>query len=111
MGAILTLGMNESTVGQGVMLLASYSLGLGIPFLLTGRAVDRATTLLRRARRYMPAIKMATAVLLIVVGVSAVAWGIHWSIVSGDMKNTVLLFGGSLFFQGLTSVLGIESNS
>jgi cytochrome c-type biogenesis protein len=69
LGAILTLGLNESTVGQGVILLASYSLGLGIPFLLTGLAVDRATTLLRRARRYMPAIKMATAVLLIVVGV------------------------------------------
>ena len=64
LGAILTLGMNESTVGQGVFLLVGYSLGLGIPFLLTGLAVDRATTLLRRARRYMPAIKMTTAVLL-----------------------------------------------
>ena len=45
---------------------------------------------------------------LIVIGVSAMAWGIHWSIVSGDIKNTILLFGGSLFIQGLTSVLGIE---
>ena len=69
LGAILTLGLNESTVGQGVILLVSYSLGLGIPFLLTGLAVDRATTLLRRARRYMSAIKMATAVLLILIGV------------------------------------------
>jgi cytochrome c-type biogenesis protein len=69
LGAILTLGLNESTVGQGVILLVSYSLGLGIPFLLTGLAVDRATTLLRRARQYMPAIKVTTAVLLIVVGV------------------------------------------
>ena len=68
LGAILTLGMSESTVGQGVFLLIGYSLGLGIPFLLTGLAVDRATTLLRRARRYMPAIKMTTAVLLVAIG-------------------------------------------
>jgi hypothetical protein len=46
---------------------------------------------------------------LVIVGVSALAWGIHWSIVSGDMKNTILLFGGSLFAQGLTSILGMEA--
>jgi cytochrome c-type biogenesis protein len=69
LGAILTLGLNENTVGRGVFLLVGYSLGLGIPFLLTGLAVDRATALLRRVRRYMPAIKAATAILLIVIGV------------------------------------------
>lgn len=47
---------------------------------------------------------------LVIAGVSGVAWGIHWSIISGDIKNTVLLFGCSLFMQGLTSVLGIETN-
>ena len=46
---------------------------------------------------------------LVIVGVSVLAWGIHWSIISGDMKNTILLFGGSLFIQGLTSILGMES--
>jgi hypothetical protein len=46
---------------------------------------------------------------LVIVGVAALAWGIHWSITSGDMKNTILLFGGSLFIQGLTSILGIET--
>jgi cytochrome c-type biogenesis protein len=68
LGAILTLGLNENTVGQGVFLLIGYSLGLGIPFLLTGLAVDRATTLLRRARRYLGAIKTTTAILLILIG-------------------------------------------
>jgi cytochrome c-type biogenesis protein len=68
LGAILTLGLNEQTVGQSVFLLVGYSLGLGIPFLLTGLAVDRATTLLRRMRRYMPAVKGITAMLLITIG-------------------------------------------
>ncbi len=52
---------------------------------------------------------MLSGLFLVIIGVSALALGIHWSIVSGDMKNTVLLFGGSLFLQGLTSVLGMEA--
>ena len=52
---------------------------------------------------------LLSGLFLVIIGVSAVAWGIHWSIVSGDLKKTVLLFGGSLFIQGLTSVLGMMS--
>ena len=51
-----------------------------------------------------------SGLILVIVGVSAVAWGIHWSIISGDIKNTVLFFGGSLFVQGLTSILGVETD-
>ncbi len=69
LGAILTLGFQESTVAQGGFLLVGYSLGLGIPFLLTGLAVDRATLLLRNLRRFMPAIKMITGGLLVLIGV------------------------------------------
>ena len=50
-----------------------------------------------------------SGLILVVAGVSAMAWGIHWSIISGDIKNTVLFFGGSLFVQGLTSILGVET--
>jgi hypothetical protein len=52
---------------------------------------------------------LLSGLFLIILGLSVFAWGIHWSIVSGDMKNTVLLVGGCLFVQGLTSVLGIET--
>jgi hypothetical protein len=45
--------------------------------------------------------------LLVIIGVSVVAYGIHWSIISGDIKNTVLVVGSSFFLHGLTSVLGI----
>lgn len=53
---------------------------------------------------------LLSGLLLIIIGVSTFAFGVHWSIVSGNMKNTVLLFGGSIFIQGLTSVLGMETN-
>lgn len=52
---------------------------------------------------------LLSGLFLVIIGVSAFAFGVHWSIVSGDMKNTVLLFGGSLFVQGLTSILGMET--
>ncbi len=52
---------------------------------------------------------LLSGLLLVIIGVSAFAFGIHWSIVSGNIKLTVLLFGGSLFIQGLTSVLGMET--
>ena len=52
---------------------------------------------------------LLNGLLIVIVGVSALAWGIHWSIISGDMKNSILLFGGSLFAQGLTSILGMEA--
>jgi hypothetical protein len=53
---------------------------------------------------------LLSGLVLVIMGISTFAWGIHWSIVSGDMKNTVLLVGGSLFIQGLTSILGLETN-
>lgn len=52
---------------------------------------------------------LLNGLLLVIIGISALAWGIHWSIISGDMKNTILLFGGSLFAQGLTSIFGMEA--
>ena len=52
---------------------------------------------------------LMSGLILVIASISAVAWGIHWSIVSGDAKNAVLLFGGSLFAQGLTFILGIET--
>lgn len=68
LGAILTLSANQATMGQGALLLLAYSLGLGIPFLLVGLGIDRATRTLRRVQRYMPAVKWVTGVLLILVG-------------------------------------------
>ena len=40
LGAILTVGAASATVGQGIALLAIYSLGLGIPFLLAAIMVS-----------------------------------------------------------------------
>lgn len=69
LGAILTLGLQESTLAQGGLLLVGYCLGLGVPFLLTGLAVDRALLVLHRLQRYLLAIKLITGLLLVWLGV------------------------------------------
>lgn len=69
LAAILMLAGSLDTVGQGVLHLAVYSLGLGIPFLLIGLAFDRLAVPLRRAGRYLGIISVVSGALLAAVGV------------------------------------------
>lgn len=68
LGAILALSVNQETAGRAMLLLAVYSLGLGIPFLLVGLAVDRMGAWLRRLHRYLRPIQIATGVLILIFG-------------------------------------------
>jgi cytochrome c-type biogenesis protein len=68
LGAILTLGMSGQTSGQAMLLSTGYSLGLGLPFLVLGLMVDRATSVVRRLRRYVRTIEIVSGVLLIGMG-------------------------------------------
>ncbi len=91
-GGILALGANQGTVVQAALLLTVYSVGLGLPFLAVGLAVDRAALLLRRLHRHMRAIQTITGVVLVVFGVLLFMnwlpvlgawmgqWGIGWDL-------------------------------
>ena len=48
---------------------------------------------------------------LILLGVSSAMWGVHLSIISGDVKNVMILFGGSMVLQGIASVVGLAQDS
>lgn len=67
--AILALGTSQETVGQSVGLLAVYSAGLGLPFLLVALAVERATALLQRLQRYLRVIQIVIGILIVLFGV------------------------------------------
>lgn len=68
LGAILTLSAASSSVARGTYLLLVYSLGLGVPFIITGMAVVPITRFLRRIRGIMPLIEISTGALVIFVG-------------------------------------------
>ena len=66
---ILVLASTLETVGQGILLLTVYSLGLGIPFLLVGLAFAPVSKALRRANRYLGIIAAVSGVLLALMGI------------------------------------------
>lgn len=68
LGAILTLGFNQGNAWQAMFLSSGYAIGLGIPFLIIGFGMDRAFELVRRLRRYMRPIQLASGWLMIIIG-------------------------------------------
>jgi cytochrome c-type biogenesis protein len=72
LGAILTLSV-DSAGALRVFLLAAYTFGLGLPFVLVALLADRMTPLLRFLRRNMRAVELISGILLIVVGVLLIA--------------------------------------
>lgn len=68
LGGILTLAASTGTVSQGVLLLAFYSAGLAIPFLLASLAFSWFLSTFARFRRFIPWIERASGALLILVG-------------------------------------------
>jgi cytochrome c-type biogenesis protein len=69
LAGILILASQLDTVGQGILLLVAYTLGLGIPFLLVGLAFGPLSRWLRRMNRYLGALSVVSGVLLVVMGV------------------------------------------
>ena len=68
LGSILIYASTTGNVLSGVLLLSSYSLGLGIPFLISSIAFTSFLSTLSRIRHYLPAITTASGVLLITIG-------------------------------------------
>ncbi len=68
LGSILGLAATRETVGQGMSLLFVYSMGLGIPFVLTGFAVSKFMRFFLRYKKYIRAGEIAAGVLLIAIG-------------------------------------------
>lgn len=67
-GAILTLAANGGSVSQAGSMLLAYSLGLGIPFIMTALLLDSAQGTLRRLNRHMRTIKLVSGSFLVLIG-------------------------------------------
>lgn len=68
LGAILTLGLSQQTVGQSMVLSGVYALGLGLPFLAIGLGLDRAAQFVRRFRKHTHTVEIITGLFLILIG-------------------------------------------
>ena len=69
LGGILTMASTQQDLARGAGLLAVYSAGLAVPFLVTAWAVESFFEWFKSFRRYLPFVQKASGGLLIVVGV------------------------------------------
>jgi cytochrome c-type biogenesis protein len=69
LGAILTAASVQGTVGEGALLLACYSAGLAVPFLLTAVAFTRATAAFRWLRDRWTIVTAVSGLVLIAMGI------------------------------------------
>jgi cytochrome c-type biogenesis protein len=69
LAAILTLSAAGPGAAEGAVLLAAYSLGLGVPFLLFGLIFTRALGVIRLLQRHWRAVSVTSAALLVTFGV------------------------------------------
>ena len=75
LGAILSMAAQESSVSRGMLLMALYAIGLGIPFLLAAIFIRRFMGVMTRFKRHMGMIEKAMGVLLLAVGVLLITGG------------------------------------
>ena len=82
LAAILAVAASEETVTRGALMLAVYSLGLGIPFLLAAFAVESFAAFLARFRAHLGLVEKAMGGLLVLTGVAfltgAVTQASYW---------------------------------
>ena len=69
LASILVVAASSGQVGQGVGLLSVYSLGLGIPFLLSGLLFHQFLAAFKRFRKHIRLVEIGTGVMLIAVGI------------------------------------------
>lgn len=69
LAAILGMAGGQESVQQGIALLAFYSMGLGVPFLIAGLAINVFFGFFTRIRRHLRKIEMVSGVLLVLVGI------------------------------------------
>jgi cytochrome c-type biogenesis protein len=69
LGSILTYAATQADVSRGVLLLAAYSLGLAVPFVLAAVAIERFVAVFQRMRSGMVWVSRISGALLVVVAV------------------------------------------
>jgi cytochrome c-type biogenesis protein len=77
LAAILAVAASEQTVTKGASLLAVYSLGLGIPFMVAAFAIEPFAAFLSRFRNYLHRVEQAMGALLVLTGIAFLTGSIN----------------------------------
>ncbi len=84
LAGVLAIASSQDTVVKGVLLLAVYSAGLAVPFLLTSLGVERFLAFYSRFRRHLHTVEVVSGVFLVIVG--ALILTRHFTILSSYLS-------------------------
>jgi len=70
LGSILTLAAIEANINKSIFLLSSYSLGLAIPFIISGVLIDKFLYFSKNFRKYLSAITKIGGTILLLTGIA-----------------------------------------
>lgn len=80
LASALAVSMTSSHYLESVMMLVMYSLGLGIPFILSAMLIEESKQLFNQLKKYMRQIQIVSAILLILFGISVATGYIYYLI-------------------------------
>jgi cytochrome c-type biogenesis protein len=83
LAGVLAVAATRETIGQGIMLLAFYSAGLALPFLLTALFIGRFLRFYKNFRKYMHMVEVFSGVLLLLIG--ALVFGNQLTVISNHL--------------------------
>lgn len=69
LGSVLAMAMETNTVGRGMVLLTFYSLGLGIPFILSAIAISAFLSSFSWLKKYLRTIQITSGIILVIMGI------------------------------------------
>jgi len=70
LGSILTLAAIEENTGKSILLLSFYSLGLAIPFIISGILIDKFLSFSKSFKKYMAIITKTGGTILLLTGIA-----------------------------------------
>ena len=70
LGSIITLATLEENISKGIILLTSYSLGLAIPFIISGVLIDKFLLFSKNLKKYISIITKVGGTILLLTGIA-----------------------------------------
>jgi cytochrome c-type biogenesis protein len=89
---VLALAANSDTIARGVLLLAVYSAGLAIPFLLAALGIVQFLKFYQRFRKYLHAVELFSGILLLFVGGLVFLNKLAWLVQKLSFLNSIALW-------------------
>ena len=78
LSAVITVAGSTASLGRGIALLFTYSMGLGIPFLLAAVAIGPFLGFMKKFRRHLGVVEKVMGVALVLTGVLMLTGSLNW---------------------------------